>query len=637
MHEYRLLPDQLAQLAEWQLALRQTLPTLLKVAQSVGRFDCLTFASASWSLARLCASDAEHGLAIQTLRNAISRLEEDMDEQSVGGSRAWLDEHPALSMSFDPPALRPVDFAYFRHCSNNYSWVDDGVFEHAPFDEDHCEKLKPPRKARTGEKVIKRGNIPLPLEMDPANRVLREDTMVIPAQKRMFQEKSVILMKLYEELMTISLDAPRQKRNVMLRMPPVLYKSLTQALTPETVLGEAGDAPQEGLGGTGVLLYAGTRELELGKTMTGDAGRPHQKLFETAEQKKYDALTAVQKRQVPEPPDYNPEKLTVSQQEADLVHSFGDNPYLRCLFFCQIAAKRLPSSNLALTKALGEAEKAVALEMAQWQYFEKQMMEDQEQKIATEHNLKKISNHDELLYQDLTIQNERKQTTETRQKSKKTITPSPRQPVFVAKSSRCLFIRIPRPLSAEIYDQAHSRIYPSLRTVASRIHISELRKPNLVKAVDTFSKSVGSHSLAGNVNLDTYIVYGKEAGIVKEVTELHHALENTGGRRPGSDYVAITGLTPNKKYTFAVKELRGFDIHKGLFAPLDRPGGTATTAAGLISHATLCCNKVKLSSCKRCMIHAKFMSQISAHKFPRGKRRRRKFPRTGNRPERCLL
>jgi hypothetical protein len=46
--------------------------------------------------------------AVQVLKSAIFSLEEEIEDygNAFGGSRTWIDQHPALCVSFDPPACR---------------------------------------------------------------------------------------------------------------------------------------------------------------------------------------------------------------------------------------------------------------------------------------------------------------------------------------------------------------------------------------------------------------------------------------------------------------------------------------------------------------------------------------------------
>eukprot|EP00392_Amoebophrya_sp_AT5.2_P009626 g9654.t1 len=221
------------QMASWCGVLKKTLPTLLKIMHGIGRFDALLLANLSWSLSRLNAEDGEFRLSAQYLKQAISRLEEDLDETKQAGSRTFNDEHPALAMSFDPPSLRPLSFAYYSHVANTYedadrnfvgdgyAFPDRGVY---PFDEDNCDttSLLPKVKKRGHQPKEKKSPFAHKIVMDGSLVHLRDDTLVLPVQKRTHQEKVVVLMQLYDALMAVQLKQTRKNLNVLLGVP-IMY------------------------------------------------------------------------------------------------------------------------------------------------------------------------------------------------------------------------------------------------------------------------------------------------------------------------------------------------------------------------------------------------------------------------------
>ncbi|CAD7965468.1 unnamed protein product, partial [Amoebophrya sp. A120] len=140
------------------------------------------------------------------MKNGIARLEEDLDSNKQGNTtRTFFDDHPALNISFDPPSLRPLSFAYYSHLSNNYSDLDQefrekihaelGIDEEVtdrPFDEDFSDltSLLPKVKKRGYQLPTKKSLFAHKIFQDTSLSLLREDTLILPVQERAFQEKT---------------------------------------------------------------------------------------------------------------------------------------------------------------------------------------------------------------------------------------------------------------------------------------------------------------------------------------------------------------------------------------------------------------------------------------------------------------
>ena len=52
---------------------------------------------------------------------------------------------------------------------------------------------------------------------------------------------------------------------------------------------------------------------------------------------------AGKKKKVPEVESWNPVKLSISNQESEILTEFGENPYLRSLFFVAVANRHVKS------------------------------------------------------------------------------------------------------------------------------------------------------------------------------------------------------------------------------------------------------------------------------------------------------
>lgn len=132
------------------------------------------------------------------------------------------------------------------------------------------------------------------------------------------------------------------------------------------------------------------------------------------------------------------------------------------------------------------------------------------------------------------------------------------------------------------YNVTDPKIWPSLKTLASRVDIKELKQPNVLKSIISEENKKGERSQI-NRTTDSFILYGKEAGVGTSVSDIHKSLANTGVRFAGYDYVAVTGITPNINYSFASQEMRGFDVNKGNTPDIDILSGQPKNAIGMVS------------------------------------------------------
>ncbi|CAD7965467.1 unnamed protein product [Amoebophrya sp. A120] len=377
---------------------------------------------------------------------------------------------------------------------------------------------------------------------------------------------------MYDFLMHVQLKQAKKNKNALLGVP-IMYK--LSKLGPNKKFNEDlyEDVPD--------TTYGKMKELENPVKESGNVLVPEK-------------TSAAERRRIIEPTDFTPEKLTLSDQEADVAQPLGQNAYLRALYFIHIARLHENSSNLALKKASEEAKKCEQMELNAWEYFEKGLSEDQKQMLDEKamHNLKEVENHyipginSEVQKGLRLVDSVLKQHGVLKKKKKKGELPKPRNPLFISKTSKAIYLRLPsgQP-GGKGPDQLRPQVKPSLRTEASRIDIRELKNVNPMQCLDLQNKLPGAHNQS-NRRTDTYMLYGKEAGIVVEVSELHTAVEGCGARYPGYDLVQITGLTPNSNYSFAVKETRGYDFKKGLEPDLERIGGPPINAVGQICSAT---------------------------------------------------
>jgi len=585
-------------------------------------------------------------VAVQFLKSAIGNLEDEMDSEFwTLGSRSWLDRHPAHTMSFDPPSLRPKNFAYFKDVSAGYSGIlqnggqcqgNFGSAESNKFDTDANPGVIAAETAAAAAAAAASGGRP-PLQlvypshggagkggstqgvvMNPANPKLREDTLVIGKQSRAYQEKLVMLTRLYELFMQVSLNVV--KNVPMLLGIPILYKLPRSGVNKkfnETIYENISKRTAETLKKCDNDTSADQNVLKKEKSMPGHG--------------------TAKKRKSAEPINYNPTKLAISTQEADVVSEFGENPYLRCLFFVAIAKRHPRSSNLALAKAMALAERADKEETALWEFFEPGMMRDQDLMMPSHNEGCEVEedvavDHHHFGYNSINIPKAVGgvpiQTAENsgaggaggmfggssglsstlKKKSRK---PKARDPVLFARTPRTIWLRMPATsrynagerdaatnerltdgASTSVYNQTEPRVWSNLRTTASRIEIRELKKQNLVCGIVGQTDLTGVHSQlnssagSGTGPAETFVLYGKEAGVGTSVSSMHKSLENTGGRLAGYDYIAVGGLCPNVNYAFAAKETRGFDIGKGADVELDKMTGLPKSSMGLTSATT---------------------------------------------------
>jgi hypothetical protein len=312
-------------LSDWSLVLRRIMPILLRTLENVLAVDGLTLASAAFGLATLFIQANDSRSAHLQLGMAIVRLENEVLHSSALGPQPQLDRPSAAAISFDPPSLRPPNFAFF----------DDAAADDCVGDADKA--------------------------------------LVLDRLSRLEQEQFCLLARMYEMWIETSLKTH--------------FKNVSSTVKRVRKPGEVVDDDLNGI------------TIDTGST-----------------------------------------KLSLSNPEADLIVKFGENPYLRSLFFTAVARRRPDVAAIALGKACSELELAASQEQQLWAFFEKELI--RQQKI--------LRKEDGMFCEEF-----------VRRKKGATEKPRAHPPMLFGRSPRCIRLRTPPLLQG-----SHPPQHPSANKLA---------------------------------------------------------------------------------------------------------------------------------------------------------------------------
>eukprot|EP00434_Breviolum_minutum_P008563 symbB.v1.2.007554.t2/scaffold432.1/size246310/4 len=177
-------------ISEWSHVLRRILPMLLRTLEKVKTVDALTLCSAGDALAQLFLQENDSKSAQRELGYAILRLERELGAPS--GPQARLDPPIASALSFDPPSLRPPNFALFQ--------ADQGL---PPENDVPPPESRPASPASPSSRVSKA----VSEKGSPRSAVDPDAAVILHALPRSQQDRLCLLGRLYERWIDYSLLA----------------------------------------------------------------------------------------------------------------------------------------------------------------------------------------------------------------------------------------------------------------------------------------------------------------------------------------------------------------------------------------------------------------------------------------------
>jgi len=177
-------------ISEWSHVLRRILPMLLRTLEKVKTVDALTLCSAGDALAQLFLQENDSKSAQRELGYAILRLERELGAPS--GPQARLDPPIASALSFDPPSLRPPNFALFQ--------ADQGLTPENDVPPPESRPASPASpSSRVSKAVSEKGS--------PRSAVDPDAAVILHALPRSQQDRLCLLGRLYERWIDYSLLA----------------------------------------------------------------------------------------------------------------------------------------------------------------------------------------------------------------------------------------------------------------------------------------------------------------------------------------------------------------------------------------------------------------------------------------------